>query len=147
MILISHRGNLLGPHKDKENNPEYINYALSQGFDVEIDVWYVNKEWYLGHDTPQYKINYNFLTNPKFWCHAKNQEALLNLINNKNINCFWHDKDLYTITTHGHIWCNINVPLIDNSICVIPEKGINGDIKKCYGICTDYVEKIKVEFL
>jgi len=139
MILISHRGNLLGPEIDNENAPDYINFALSHGTNVEIDVWYYKDTWYLGHDEPQHEISYEFLTNSKFWCHAKNKDAFYKLKQNKNINCFWHDKDLYTFTSHGFIWCNINVPLIRDSICVMPEKGINGDINICYGICSDYI--------
>ena len=93
----------------------------------------------LGHDYPKYSTKINFLQNSNFWCHAKNKEAFFKLQKYKNINCFWHDKDLYTLTSKGIIWCNINAPLIEGSICVIPEKGINGDIAKCSGICSDYI--------
>ena len=40
MILISHRGNLNGPKPDQENSPNYINNAISKGYNVEIDVWF-----------------------------------------------------------------------------------------------------------
>ena len=40
MILISHRGNMNGIEKTKENTIEQINLALSKGYDVEVDVWY-----------------------------------------------------------------------------------------------------------
>ena len=63
MILISHRGNLTGPNKKWENNPEYIRKALDDGYNVEIDVWYENSTFYLGHDEPTHKINVNFLRN------------------------------------------------------------------------------------
>ena len=43
MILISHRGNLNGK-SNMENRPGHINKALWQGFDVEIDVWYIDDE-------------------------------------------------------------------------------------------------------
>jgi len=42
MILISHRGNINGRFEDWENKPEYINDALSLGYDVEVDIWFVN---------------------------------------------------------------------------------------------------------
>ena len=44
-----------------ENRPGHINKALWQGFDVEIDVWYIDDEFWLGHDIPHYKIEENFL--------------------------------------------------------------------------------------
>ena len=43
MILISHRGNLNGK-TDDENKPKYIEEAFSQGFDVEVDVWYIDNQ-------------------------------------------------------------------------------------------------------
>lgn len=32
MQLISHRGNVLGPVPDKENNPNYIDLAIKSGY-------------------------------------------------------------------------------------------------------------------
>jgi len=139
MKLISHRGNVNGINSLNENSQEYINGALEQGFDVEIDVWLIDNQWKLGHDTPQYDTTIAFLQKPSLWCHAKNKEALFELQKYNDINSFWHDKDLYTLTSKGYIWCNINVPLLEKSICVIPEKGINGDITKCSGICSDNI--------
>ena len=40
MIYISHRGNLDGKSEKDENNPEYVMNAVKKGFDVEIDVWF-----------------------------------------------------------------------------------------------------------
>ena len=57
MRLISHRGNTNGEVRESENKPSYIDEALSKGFDVEIDVWFVEGNWYLGHDTWQYEID------------------------------------------------------------------------------------------
>ena len=76
MIYISHRGNLNGK-SDRENQPDYIEEALAQGFDVEIDVWWVGNSFYLGHDGPIYKIELKWLLDrtSKLWCHAKNGEA------------------------------------------------------------------------
>ena len=75
MILISHRGNLNGPNRNRENEPLYIVEALEQGFDVEIDVWWKDNEFWLGHDEPQYKVKREFLQNRKLWCHSKNIDA------------------------------------------------------------------------
>ena len=62
MILISHRGNIGGPNKKFENEPEYILWAIKNGFHVEIDVWFLESNgFYLGHDYPKIPININFL--------------------------------------------------------------------------------------
>ena len=52
MVLISHRGNTNGKFESYENEPMYIDKAISDGFDVEIDVWMVEGQLFLGHDIP-----------------------------------------------------------------------------------------------
>ena len=61
MNLISHRGNLVGPMPNLENNPSYISDAINTGFDVEIDLWFNSNGLYLGHDLPTYQISNDFL--------------------------------------------------------------------------------------
>ena len=141
MYLISHRGNTNGPKKNLENSPEYIHQTLKSGYNVEIDVRYVDGFFYLGHDTADYKIEKSFLLTDRLWCHAKNVEALEEL---KKLNCnyFWHDNDDYTLTSNGFIWAYPGRKLTKNSICVLPEKA---DYKKisCAGICSDFIERYK----
>ena len=103
MILIAHRGNLLGPKPSLENHPSYIMKAILSGYDVEIDVWWVKDNFYLGHDSPDYKIDKNFLSNRHLWCHAKNFAALGKL-EDIGSHYFWHEEDDYTITSNGFIW-------------------------------------------
>lgn len=141
MLLISHRGNLWEKKPEKENKPEYINAALNQGFDVEVDVWYYNGRFYLGHDEPTTQINEIFLENNKLWCHAKNIKALEMMIKNQNIHCFFHQEDDVTLTSKGFIWTYPGMPLTPLSICVLPEK--EDKITGCYGICSDNVYNYK----
>lgn len=143
MRLIAHRGNLAGPHKD-ENKPEYILNAIQAGFDVEVDLWRNEKQQlYLGHDSPQYLIDYSFLkSNRKYlWCHAKNLEALAYFVEQDDgLNYFWHENDKYTLTSLGYVWVYPGHPLSFNSIAVKPEKLYSNDeLSQCYGICTDNV--------
>jgi hypothetical protein len=51
MILISHRGNINGSIKSLENNPIYLDSAIKNGYDVELDIWYINNELWTGHDS------------------------------------------------------------------------------------------------
>lgn len=141
-ILISHRGNINGRNPDLENHPDYIQKALDLGYHVEVDVWYVNDKWYLGHDEPQYEINQNFLKNGSIWCHAKNLEALNNMVYKSFIH-FWHQNDDYTITSNAYIWTYPNKQLLENCIAVLPELYPDWDISKAIGICSDYIEKYK----
>ena len=151
MIIISHRGNIDGPNPKKENKPSYIDIALNKEFDAEIDVWYLDKKWWLGHDEPQYKTTYRwiFKRHAKLWIHCKELSVLHKLtkrdgknIWNRNLNYFWHENDSYTLTSKGFIWTFPRRTLTDNSICVYPEKfnGDRADLKQCYGICSDIVK-------
>ena len=60
MILISHRGNINGRLESYENEPTYIDMAIKNGYDVEIDVWYKNKILFLGHDKPEYGVEFRW---------------------------------------------------------------------------------------
>jgi len=74
--LIAHRGLTNGPNAELENKPSNIINSLSIGFDCEIDLWKVNDNLYLGHDSGQYLIDDSFLEQPGLWIHCKNLEAL-----------------------------------------------------------------------
>lgn len=147
MIIISHRGNLDGVDKNKENLPTQVLKCIEEGFDVEIDVWKIDNVYFLGHDEPQYQIDFEFLKNKKLWCHAKNLNALRDMLRDRKINCFWHQKDDYTLTSKNNIWTYPNKELTSGCIAVLTENTDYSfeDLKKCYGICTDnpkYYEKI-----
>jgi hypothetical protein len=139
MKLISHRGNISGKQPSLENTPDYIDNALELGYDVEIDVWWHNESFYLGHDEPTYKIETKYLQDHRLWCHAKNGESLYQMRQYKDIHCFWHQEDDFTLTSEGFIWTFPKKSLYCNSICVLPEHGYKGDLTKCYGICSDNI--------
>jgi len=149
MILISHRGNTNGRFDSHENEPTYIDLAISRGYEVEIDVWFIDGILYLGHDTPQYGINLNFLVErkDKLWIHTKNFDALSILIET-NLRIFYHEKENHTIINNTkNIWSHKLTEANNNSI--IPLLGKDDalksiDFKHVFGICSDYVESIKI---
>jgi hypothetical protein len=71
MILISHRGNTNGLFAFLENQPKYLDSAIKQGYDVELDIWKVNNELWTGHDYPQYHITLDWLYSriKNIWIH------------------------------------------------------------------------------
>jgi len=143
MKLIAHRGNINGPNPEKENNPDYIFTALKLGYDAEIDIWYINNKWYLGHDNPVFEIKYNFLLDSRFWLHAKNGEAFDQLLKNEHVNTFWHTTEDWVLTSKKYIWTYPNKKLFTNSVCVLPENGFDGNLSTCYGICSDFIKNYK----
>lgn len=144
MILIAHRGNIDKPKPQFENSPEYIKQALTKGYEVEIDVWYQERKWFLGHDSPLYPIKISFLKQEKLWCHAKNIQALYEMLKT-HIHCFYHQNDDVVLTSQGYMWTYPGHTLTSTSICVMPEwkenKGIS--LTDCAGICSDYISNYK----
>lgn len=141
--LIAHRGNYNGKCVLRENTISYIEEGLEMGFDVEVDVWLRNGEFYLGHDFPEHMTDYNYLIRNagRFWIHCKNVEALCALVKEPIVNCFFHDKDSYTLTSHKYIWAYPGQTLMSNCVCVMPEW--NGQTidqivnQNAYGVCSD----------
>jgi hypothetical protein len=146
MILISHRGNISGPNPERENHPEYIFEALQAGYDVEIDVWFENGKFMLGHNEPQYEFPFELLDQhyPKLWLHCKNMDALsiLNQLdpNGTKTNYFMHENDLGVLTSKGYIW---STNLFNRGILVMPELFDKEPNEKTFGVCSDYIEKYK----
>jgi len=144
-ILISHRGNLKGRIPELENKPEYIMQAIGKGFDVEVDFWKFGDDFFLGHDSPEFKIDAEFLMNSALWLHAKNFQALEWGIF-QVLNVFWHESDKVTITNNGYIWAYPGI-LCKNAIAVLPETAshITDDVidQLFIGVCSDYIEQYK----
>lgn len=153
MRYIAHRGNVDGPNLERENSPDYIDKAIEQGYDVEVDVrGSFSQGLYLGHDEAQYKVSPEWLYQrlKYLWIHAKDIEALYTFTQEtKGWNAFWHQEDSHTLTTHGFIWTYPGSILTPASICVMPEnspiKYTNDDINGCAGICSDYIKKYYLE--
>lgn len=148
MILISHRGNIDGKIEENENRPSYIDFAIKSGYNVEVDVWFVDGKWWLGHDEPQYQTTTNWLEErqDKLWIHCKNVDAVIELdSNNKHyngFNYFWHENDTITLTSFSFIWAYPGKQPIKGSIAVMPEI-FNDDVSQCHGVCSDVIQKYK----
>jgi hypothetical protein len=147
--FISHRGNINGRVPQNENHPDYIDEAIHAGYDVEIDLWYVNDKLWLGHDEAQYETSLSWLANrgDKLWIHCKNHEAMSYFVQYHllNMNWFWHQEDDMVLTSKRHIWAYPGKQPIKNSIAVMPEIH-SDDVSLCIGICSDVIEKYKNEY-
>jgi hypothetical protein len=142
-ILISHRGNIDGPNPIRENSPNYVMEAIAMGYEVEIDVWWIDGRIYLGHDEPQYEISGEWLQDriDKLWVHCKNVE-LLNWIRSTSLHYFWHENDTVSLTSKNYIWAYPGKQPIIGSISVMPEIN-NDDTHSCFGICSDFIKNFK----
>jgi hypothetical protein len=143
MILISHRGNLHGKNNTMENNPEYIDIAISKGYYVEIDVWCINDNFFLGHDNPEYNVVIGWFEDRinKLWIHCKNVESIVFFSKLQlKFNYFWHEEDTLTLTSLNYIWAYPGKQPIKNSIAVMPEIH-NDTLVDCIGICSDKISE------
>lgn len=143
MILISHRGNVNGRNIESENYPDYIDAAINLGFDVEIDIWFVDERFFLGHDKPEYPIDLSWIINRKnnLWVHCKNIEAIIFLnVYDYGLHYFWHQNDTVTLTSKNFVWAYPGNQPIRGSIAVMPEI-YDDNISTCLGICSDFILK------
>ena len=166
---IAHRANIGGPNSEVENKPEQIDKCIDQGYDVEIDLRIdeSTKTLWLGHYTPDYKVTWYWLAQRlrNLWIHCKDYNTLVELSSHDTskdngfdipaggCNFFWHQEDDYTLTSNNIIWAypgkpeNLKDSRLLNTVLVMPEwNKIDWETLKllrCYGICTDYPEKLK----
>jgi hypothetical protein len=145
VIYISHRGNINGKNPHLENNPSYIDEAIDLGYDVEIDLWFIDGRTYLGHDGPQYEVDDEWFANRanKLWVHCKNTDSL-NWIRNTILHYFWHEEDTLTLTSKQYMWVYPGKQPIIGSVAVMPEIS-NDDVSKCIGICSDVIKQYRDE--
>lgn len=158
MRIISHRGNLNGPDKTRENEMFYLVEALNKGFDIEFDLWYFADRFWLGHDNPERSFSIDTLmiwtskySNQKFYVHCKNVWALEKMLyfEKSNLIPFFHDADQCILLRDNTIWVHPNAIVSsqskEKSIAVFPtcrsvqyDINLDLDFKNFYGICTDY---------
>ena len=143
MILISHRGNLNG-RESEENNPYKLDMLLDLGYNIEIDVWLNDNKFFLGHDSPEYRVSLDYLQNDLLWCHAKNLLSL-EIMLKEGVHCFWHQADDFTLTSRGFIWTYPNKPVSKKNIivCQTLEDTIYYSKRDVAGICSDYIGCLK----
>lgn len=142
MIKISHRGNINGKFESYENEPNYIDLAISKGYDVEVDVWFIDNILWLGHDNPQYGVDFRWFRDrlSKLWIHCKDIDSVLFFKEcGYDFNYFWHQEDHITLTSLNFIWAYPGKQPIKGSISVLPEIN-NEDTTLCIGVCSDFIE-------
>jgi len=139
LLVISHRGNMMGPRMGTENKKETIIDVITRfKIPVEVDVRILNNKFYLGHDTIVEEIDPQFLIQNRhmLYVHAKTPETA-SFLKEKQwpLNWFFHDKDSLTVTSKGDLWCFPGIYL-PNGITV--ELGKKNAIPAVYGVCTDH---------
>lgn len=142
---VCHRGNLYGPVKEMENNFGILLQRSTQGYHVEVDVWYHEQALWLGHDKPEYKITLEWLAKSKRrLIHAKDGPTLDYLLKESrrlalDLHVFYHTDEDYVLTNKGLVICYPGKPLLNGSLCMMPERATytHEELQTCFSICTD----------
>ena len=153
MIFISHRGNINSVSHELENTPDYIDAAISQGYEVEIDIWTIKDEIFLGHDGPETPVELKWLDERKknLWIHTKNQQALEYFTKLKSgFKFFWHTVEPFVLTSNCIIWAHDYEDIKEEQTCIVPlltlEQVEKAKIRNWYAICTDFPEQCKLKW-
>lgn len=143
MIKIAHRGNTHGAKPELENRPEYLLDAITNGFQVEVDVWWHENSIYFGHDFPQYYVSPEQFVAIKndAWFHCKTFDTLYHFLINhdEELNFFWHQTDQFALTNNNAMWTYPGNPVSDLSILVDLDLTSGAPYDILYGICSDNV--------
>jgi hypothetical protein len=151
MKLIAHRGNIDGPNSAYENSVDYLWFALTNGFDVEVDVWHVDDQIWLGHDSPTYKLGHSafmsLLSHRGVWWHAKDYNTLNYMLSHgRQIKVFAHEGDRYGLVNGGYIWTadtSMQLDQYNRTVWILPTLPPDFVVNECvYGLCTDDFTKI-----
>jgi hypothetical protein len=138
---ILHRGLKAGPDRTLENREELLRARLEEGWDVEIDVWFHEGAWWLGHDAPTVLLrDLALLVHPRVWVHCKNLAALIQIP--AEAHCFSHDLDPAVLTSWGWIWCYPGqLPASARAVYVLPERCGSRFPQLAEGgaVCSDYL--------
>ena len=141
MKIIAHRGLMVGPDPEAENQLDTLDEALSHGLDVEVDVRLIKGELLIGHDESTRVCPTWLYDDKRVWFHAKNTNALVYL-NSVGKRVFYHTDEEVVMTSKGELWA-LPGKGFRGSYIVLPER--YGDIvpEGALGICTDYAIKYK----
>jgi len=138
---ILHRGLSNGPVDNPllENNEMLLKEKITQGWEVEIDIWKIDEKFYLGHDKPSTLLNdISLLESSNVWVHCKNITAAI-ACQNLQANFFIHDTDIAVLTSKQWIWCYPGTTAERKSVCVLPERTTIKDFSDVGAVCSDYM--------
>jgi len=123
---IAHRGLIDGPKHEIENSITTITEWCRQGKASEIDIWWHQGRFWIGHDEPREPVGPEFLHSEYLWIHAKNPEAFYQLQKLSNergwgLRIFYHTDEDYALTTTGETIILPGLPDIEGWTYMMPE--------------------------
>jgi len=152
MIYISHRGNLKGAEPELENNPEYIEKAILEGYDVMVDLRLKDGKLYLGSTEPQYELNIDWFEHyaHKLWIKCWDVKIFDFLYREDpvgiNLRYLWHQHVPMDVcqVSNGFLWLNDTREDLKGENVIIALESKMGFISRerladYAGFCSDFV--------
>jgi len=143
-IIISYMGNTDGRDTEKQNQPNYVNAALKDGWHVCVTVLFQNGSFLLPHAPNSAGFGFSpmppaFFSKPRVWAQALDA-VTLNALCDINAHCFMWAPEEPTLTSAQFIWTPTGHALVDRSIACFPENTEHGWLADAEpaGICTEY---------
>jgi hypothetical protein len=152
--IIAHRGLLTGPDTVLENTLEQLRKNFQNQIISEVDIWYQEDTFYLGHDSPTYKISLDWILQNKKYIliHAKNVEAFaifqkLQSRDGIDLHYFFHTSENVVFTSRGYIIPYVGEDVYDGWIYMMPERTECKKMKNAVGpgmFCSDYKDILQM---
>lgn len=141
-LRIAHRGLIAGPDPAHENSIEILQKRKEAGLHSEIDIWWKQGNFWIGHDFPHEIVSLEFLTSPYFWIHAKHDQSFrelqrISLEKGLGLRIFYHTDEDYVLTTHGDTIIFPGLEDCSGWVYMMPESG--KIVPSCASaICSDF---------
>jgi hypothetical protein len=141
-LRIAHRGLIKGPDPVLENSVDLLQKRKEAGLHSEVDIWWTEGSFWIGHDFPREQVSLEFLTSPYFWIHAKHDESFreLQCISHEKglgLRIFYHTDEDYVLTTLGDTIIFPGLEDCSGWVYMMPESG--KVLPNCAAaICSDF---------
>ena len=149
MRLISNKGNISGV-SENENNPEQIQNAIDNGYEVKVNLWLKDNKLYTGNNEAEHLFSLEFLetNHSKLWLQCHDIELIKRFSEidplGLKINYFWIDNGNVVRTSKG-VWIVRENEPFDGCVYLNPE--INElDYSKCLGLISDRILNYKEKY-
>ena len=147
--FLCHRGNYETKFVPDENRPDIVDRRIRDGYGVELDLWFRDERYWLGHDEPQYQISFEWLLYnlSKKYIHCKDGPTFEHMLlrcgrEGYSPNLFYHTNEDYALTTRGDVICHPGKALLEGSINMMPEMGSakpKEEREKAFAVCSDAI--------
>lgn len=147
-LRIAHRGLRNGPNADIENTIPLLEKNIRSCITSEVDVWYRDNKYWLGHDAPACEITLDWLVTHRDYLliHAKDLVTFHTLTRYKDehgilLHIFYHTDEDVVLTTQDICIVYPGKEVLKGWMSMMPERANHVSTLRSVAICSDYSSK------